>query len=75
MGASALHNVGNIQQAADNGDWRAADRMLQTNPVARDDFATKQGSGFGSISVSFNISRAAPEEIKQAHKIIDVTPG
>lgn len=73
IGASALQNVGNIQTAANSGDWKAADRMLQVNPIAKDDFANQHGGAFGKVTVVFNINRASQEEIEAAHTI-DVTP-
>lgn len=60
-----------IARAAD-GDWKAAERQLASNPLTKDDYAQKDGKT--GISVTFNINRASPEEIEQTHKVIDVTP-
>lgn len=64
----ALRHVGNIAKAGDKGDWRASDRLLQSHPMTKEDFQDKQSGG---VSITFNINRAAPQEIEAAHKVID----
>lgn len=66
----AHRNLSRIDLAAEN-DWKAAERMLATNPLTRDDYALKDTKG--GISITFNINRAKPDEIQAAH-MIDITP-
>jgi hypothetical protein len=65
----AARHLDNIDQASDRGDWKASERLLESNAFMRDEF--KPADKGGGITVIINVPRPDMKEIGQ---IIDVEP-
>ena len=56
-----------LPKAAQRGDWKAADRILQVAPETREEY--RQQNGMGGLTVVINVDRN-----QSAGEIIDITP-
>ena len=73
LGVFASKHMGNIAQAADRGEWRAAEALLKLAPDTRNDFGGQERGGNGGLVVKlkFDLVRGA---IPNPEDIIDITP-
>jgi hypothetical protein len=60
-GESALLNLDRINKAAE-GDWRAADRLLQVNKMSKEDFSQDKTPGSGAVNITINVPKPGSED-------------
>lgn len=64
-------HISHVAKASERGDWKAADKLLQVNPMTREDWGGAGQGGTGGITVNlkFDLTRGA---IPRDEDIIEV---
>lgn len=66
----ASRHLNNVGSASDRGDARAAQWLLERNPVTREAFAGRDAQGGPTLVVNINV----PRSIEDLRNVVDVTP-
>jgi len=72
--AQAEHAKKQLQRIDNAGatDWKAAEKLLQINPLTKEEFSQNQTPGGGTINIQINMPRPGDGTVKQTFaKVID----